>query len=145
MGTVLVVEDDRQIQRTLVGILRDLGHDVESASDGREGLLRLAAGGIDVCLLDMGLPEVDGMVVLKRLREQPDGADRPAVIVVSARDDMASTVEAVKLGAYDYLVKPLDVERLRLTVARALEQRSTSRALAHFVAGERAEVSEMVG
>jgi two-component system response regulator AtoC len=145
MSNVLVVEDDRQIQRTLVGLLRDLGHDVEAASDGKAGLSRLAQGGIDLCLLDMGLPELDGMAVLQRLRDEQGLSAPPTVIVVSARDDMASTVEAVKLGAYDYLLKPLDVDRLRMTVTRALEQRSTRRALAHLVAEERAEVAEMVG
>jgi DNA-binding NtrC family response regulator len=138
MALVLVVDDERGIRRALEGLLRELGHEVETASDGAEALGRLRRGGIDLCLLDMGLPVLDGMGVLRGLSELDGGRlARPAVIVVSARDDMASTVEAVRLGAYDYLLKPFDVDRLRLTVARALEQQQTSRALAHFIAEEK--------
>jgi DNA-binding NtrC family response regulator len=145
----LVVDDDRAIRRTLEKFLTDDGHHVETASDGTVALERLREGRVDVCLLDLGLPGTDGMTVLRTLHEQGtprEGAD-PTVIIISARDDMRTTVQAVQLGAYDYLVKPLDANRLRLTVRRAIEQRQTSLALAHMVAEGREDhgVDNIVG
>jgi two-component system response regulator AtoC len=147
-NTVLVVDDDRAIRRTLEKILRDAGYVVESAPDGPTALERLLAGGVDVCLLDLGLPGMSGMEILRKLREEEARFESfPAVIVISARDDMRTTVQAVQLGAYDYLVKPPDAHRLRITVKRALEQRQTSLALAHLVAEEREDhgVGNIIG
>jgi DNA-binding NtrC family response regulator len=84
------------------------------------------------------LPAMDGLEVLERLQGQESA---PSAIVVSARDDMSSAVRAIQLGAYDYLVKPLDVDRLRLTVRRALESREASRAL-RLMAAESARTFE---
>ncbi|HEU4405022.1 MAG TPA: sigma-54 dependent transcriptional regulator [Polyangiaceae bacterium] len=148
MAQVLVVDDEPGVRWALEGLLRDLGHEVETALDGVAALERLRRGGLDLCLLDMGLPGLDGMGVLRGLGQLGgDQADRPLVIVVSGRDDMGSTVEAVRLGAYDYLLKPFDLDRLRLTMARALEQRATSRALARFIAEEKQAFSthQLVG
>ena len=148
-STVLVVDDDRAIRRTLEKFLSDAGHHVLSAGDGASAWELLQEGNIDVCLLDLGLPVLDGMEVLAKLREAwtLDDTTPPAVIIISARDDMRTTVQAVKLGAYDYLVKPLDANRIKLTVKRALEQRRTSLALAHMVAEEREDhgVDNIVG
>jgi DNA-binding NtrC family response regulator len=146
MGRVLLVEDDRMIQRTLLRFLKDQGYHVEAADNGREALARLLQGGIDLCLLDMGLPELDGLGVLQGYREQaPADLDRATLLVVSARDDMRSTVEAVRLGAYDYLLKPVDLDRLQLSLQRAFEQRDTSRKLASFIASENDTQGEMLG
>src|SRR5215470_6080521 len=125
---VLVVDDDRSIRRTLEKLLGGEGLDVASAADGREALDRV--GGCDLVLLDLGLPEIDGLEVLRRLHE---GRDAPPVVVLTARDDMQSTVRAVQLGAYDYLVKPPDVDHLRLVVRRAIESREASRTLRALV------------
>ncbi|MFO0661063.1 MAG: sigma-54 dependent transcriptional regulator [Polyangiaceae bacterium] len=140
MATVLVVEDDRSIRRSLEKFIQDLGHEVVGAGDGQAGLERLRQGGIDLCLLDMGLPLLDGMGVLRALKEEAgheSSSDRATVVVVSARDDMRSTIEAVKAGAYDYLLKPIDLDRLELTLKRALEQRAQSHVIAHYVAAEK--------
>jgi DNA-binding NtrC family response regulator len=145
MQTILLVEDDRLIRHTLLTYLRDLGHEVEAVDDGQAGLDRLLQGGIDLCLLDMGLPVLEGMEVLSRYKQRAPQPDHASFVIISARDDMHSTIEAVRLGAYDYLLKPLDLDRLQLTIARALEQRATSRALSRFMAQARASVGEMVG
>ena len=147
-NTILVVDDDRAIRRTLERILQEAGYAVETATDGPTALERLLAGGVDVCLLDLGLPGMSGMEILRKLREEEARLESfPAVIVISARDDMRTTVQAVQLGAYDYLVKPPDAHRLRITVKRALEQRQTSLALAHLVAEEREDhgVGNIIG
>jgi two-component system, NtrC family, response regulator AtoC len=147
-STILVVDDDRTVRKTLEKFLTDAGHIVETATDGVSALDRLMAGGVDVCLLDLGLPGMSGMEILRKLRDgQSHLESSPAVIVISARDDMRATVQAVQLGAYDYLLKPPDANRIRLTVQRALEQRQTSLALAHLVAEEREDhtVGSIVG
>jgi DNA-binding NtrC family response regulator len=131
MARILVVDDDRSIRRSLEKLLLGEGYDVVTAGDGQEALGRLA--GADVVLLDLGLPGKDGLSVLAELA--PGG---PPVVVITARDDMHSTVKAIQLGAYEYLVKPVDIDRLRLTVKRALETRETARALRHLVEKESA-------
>ena len=131
MTRVLVVDDDKSIRRSLEKFLGGLGYDVVTAGDGAEALGAVA--GADVILLDLGLPGADGFDVLTRIRA---GAHPPPVIVITARDDMQSTVRAVQLGAYEYLVKPLDIDRLRLVVRRAAESRDAERALGQFVARE---------
>jgi DNA-binding NtrC family response regulator len=146
MQRVLLVEDDRMIQRTLLRFLREQGYAVETADDGKEALERLLQGNIDLCLLDMGLPLLDGLGVLQGYRDQrPAGVDPATILVVSARDDMRSTVEAVRLGAYDFLLKPVDLDRLQLSLQRAVEQRDTSRRLASLIASEQAAPGEMLG
>jgi DNA-binding NtrC family response regulator len=126
---VLVVDDDRSIRRTLEKLLAGEGYTVSTAADGREALD--AYRGADLVLLDLGLPELDGLTVLERMRE---AGGAPPVLVITARDDMQSTVKAIQLGAYDYLVKPPDIDRLKLAVRRALESREATRSLSAFVA-----------
>jgi DNA-binding NtrC family response regulator len=128
---VLVVDDDRSIRRTLEKFLSSEGYEVITAADGPEAI-RVACGA-DVMLLDLGLPGADGFAVLSQVRAD---AHPPPVIVITARDDMQSTVRAVQMGAYEYLVKPLDVDRLRLVVRRAAASRDSERALGQFVARE---------
>jgi DNA-binding NtrC family response regulator len=140
----LVVDDDRSIRRTLEKFLQSEGHDVPTASDGKEALELIRGGRPDLVLLDLGLPEMDGLDVLAAAHELPDA---PPILVVTARDDMRSTVRAIQLGAYDYMVKPIDIDRLKLTVTRALESRETSRALHQLVAQASSEyqVGNIIG
>jgi DNA-binding NtrC family response regulator len=125
---VLVVDDDRSIRRTLEKLLLGEGYEVTTAEDSKGALDRIA--GVDCVLLDLGLPGRDGFAVLETIQgqEQP-----PHVIVVTAREDMQSTVRAVQLGAFEYLVKPVDVDLVRLVVKRAIESRVASRTLRHLV------------
>jgi DNA-binding NtrC family response regulator len=128
---VLVVDDDKSIRRSLEKFLGGEGYDVVTAADGAEALRTFA--GADVVLLDLGLPGMDGFAVLQQLRATPHP---PPIVVITARDDMQSTVRAIQLGAYEYLVKPIDIDRLRLVVRRARESRDAERALGNFVARE---------
>jgi DNA-binding NtrC family response regulator len=128
---ILVVDDDRSIRRSLEKFLGDEGYEVITASDG-DGALASAATA-DVMLLDLGMPGKSGFDVLGALAAY---ARPPQVIVVTARDDMQSTVKAIQLGAYEYLVKPVDIDRLRLVVTRALETREARGALDVRVARE---------
>jgi DNA-binding NtrC family response regulator len=125
---VLVVDDDRSIRRTLEKLLLGEGYEVATAEDATGALERVA--GADCVLLDLGLPGRDGLEVLAAIHGQDQA---PHVVVVTARDDMQSTVRAVQLGAFEYLVKPVDVDLLRLVVKRAVESREASRRLRHLV------------
>ena len=127
---ILVVDDDRSIRRTLEKFLGDLGYTVSTAEDGPSGLSAITAGGVDLVLLDLGLPGLDGLEVLARLQGMEA---RPPVLVITARDDMRSTVTAIQRGAWDYLVKPLDIERLKISVKRALESRELNRRIDNLV------------
>jgi DNA-binding NtrC family response regulator len=120
MARILVVDDDYAARRTLERLLARLGHDVTLAADAGEADRAVASEVPDLVLLDLGLPDRDGLELLDTWREA--GGPRSAVIVVSARDDMGSTVTAVQKGAFDYLIKPLDIDALVTAVDRALEE-----------------------
>ena len=125
---VLVIEDDRQIVRTLRTSLQARGYDVASARDGASALGTLRAQGADVILLDLGLPDIDGLEVLTRLRAF---TDHP-VIVLTVRDSQAEKVAALDKGADDYVTKPFDMDellaRMRAMLRRvAPEERSSIR------------------
>jgi DNA-binding NtrC family response regulator len=144
IARALVVDDDRSIRRSLEKLLAGEGYDVTTAADGAEALEAIRGAGADVVLLDLGLPGVDGLEVLAQARALPSP---PPVLVISAREDMNSTVRAVQLGAYDYLVKPLDIDRIKLAVRRALESQEAARTLREFVsrANEDFELGNIVG
>jgi two-component system KDP operon response regulator KdpE len=121
---VLVVEDDRQIVRTLRTSLQARGYDVLAAGDGNTALGVLRSDGADLVILDLGLPDLDGLEVLTRLRafaEQP-------VIVLTVRDSQSDKVAALDRGADDYVIKPFDMEellaRMRATLRRVAPEDS---------------------
>jgi DNA-binding NtrC family response regulator len=128
---VLVVDDDRSIRRTLEKFLQSEGYEVIAVGDGKEALEQIQSSSSDLVLLDLGLPGMDGLEVLAAAQQA--GCTAP-ILVVTAREDMHSTVRAMQLGAYDYLVKPIDIDRLKLTVKRALESHENSRALHQLIA-----------
>jgi DNA-binding NtrC family response regulator len=125
---ILVVDDDRSIRRTLEKFLGGEGYEVATAQDAPGAIA--AADAADLMLLDLGLPGGSGFDVLTALA---DRARPPTVVVVTARDDMQSTVKAIQLGAYEYLVKPLDIDRLRSVVKLALDSRGARDRLEAFV------------
>ena len=149
--TILIVDDEKNIRRTVRMVLEGEGYTVEEASSGEEASARLPDLAPDVVLLDVQLPGISGHDVLESLRKaqaqddeggkaQPD----PVVIMVSGHGTLADAVRATKAGAYDFLEKPLDRERLMVTLRNALERR----AMVREVAGLRALAEgrfEMVG
>ncbi|MBA3462563.1 MAG: sigma-54-dependent Fis family transcriptional regulator [Deltaproteobacteria bacterium] len=120
MARILIVDDDRSIRRTLEKFLGAEGHTVTTAQDAPGAIA--AADGAELMLLDLGLPGGSGFDVLEAIADRPRP---PTVCVVTARDDMQSTVKAIQLGAYEYLVKPVDIDRLKEVVTRALESRAS--------------------
>ena len=116
---ILIVDDDKSIRKGL-SLALDHKYNTLTAANGYEALRIFENERPDIMLLDVGLPEIDGSEVLKRLkRNHPDAS----VIMVTAAEDIKTIVETIKLGAYDYLVKPIDSQELFLTIEHALENR----------------------
>ncbi len=116
---VLVVEDDEQLSTMLSGLLVDEGYEVDVARDGQRGLHLGLTARYDVMLVDRGLPAIEGVDLIRRMRNQ--GVTAP-VLVLTARGTAADRVEGLDAGAEDYLVKPFDVDEL-LARLRALLRR----------------------
>jgi two-component system OmpR family response regulator/two-component system response regulator QseB len=121
---LLLVEDDRMIGESLRGALRGSGYAVDWVRDGRAAEATLASERFDLVLLDLGLPQRDGMEVLASLRARGDATP---VIVLTARDALASRVQGLDAGADDYLVKPFELDEL-LARIRAVVRRHSGRA-----------------
>jgi two-component system NtrC family response regulator len=117
MPTILIVDDDAALRDGLAETLSDLGHRPEQAADGAAALARLAQGGIDAVLLDLRMPGLDGMTVLRRIRAS---ADPPPVAVLTAVPTAGNTIEAMRLGAVDHLAKPVGRADLSALLARML-------------------------
>jgi two-component system response regulator MprA len=130
-GRVLVVEDDQEIADVLRRTLRQEGHDVRSAGDGEQALAAVAEFMPDLVILDLGLPKLDGVEVLRRLRSDDD----VPVLILTARSDLDDRVEGLDTGADDYLVKPFERQEL-LARMRALMRRRPPRGAATLVLGD---------
>jgi two-component system, OmpR family, KDP operon response regulator KdpE len=119
MTTVLVVDDEPQIRRAMRTSLEAHGYRVETAGNGEDALIKVAEGAPDVVFLDLGLPDIDGTEVIRRLRSFSD----VAVIVLSVRDGQTEKVAALDAGADDYVTKPFGMEevlaRMRAQLRRA--------------------------
>jgi two-component system response regulator PhoP len=128
---LLLVEDDQSLNHSLVAQLGEAGYKVDSALDGREGLYLAKEYAIDLAIVDLGLPGVSGLDLIRTLRA--DGKDYP-ILVLTARDRWQDKVAALKLGADDYVVKPFHVEEL-LARVDALLRRAGGWAQSQLVCG----------
>jgi two-component system response regulator MprA len=117
---VLVADDERAVRDSLRRALVLEGYEVELASGGREALASVASGRADVLVLDVLMPDIDGLEVCRRLRH---GGDRVPVLMLTARDAVSDRVEGLEAGADDYLVKPFDLDEL-IARLRALLRRT---------------------
>jgi two-component system response regulator MprA len=117
---ILVVDDDRSVREALRRALTLGGYEVDAVEDGREALTRLATSSADAVVLDIGLPEVDGLEVCRRVR---DAGDRTPILMLTARDAVADRIDGLDAGADDYLVKPFDLGELKARI-RALLRRA---------------------
>ena len=116
---VLVADDEKNLRELLVRELGRKGHDVEGVADGEAALERLADGAYDVVVLDMKMPRREGIEVLRELAATPEP---PQVIVMTGFQEVGTAVEAMKLGAYDYLTKPAKIEELDILIRKAAEK-----------------------
>lgn len=118
-GTILVIDDEDSVRRALSEILEDEGYTVLAAASGEEGAERALAVSPDAIFLDVWLPGIDGIEALRMMRER--GVQAP-VIMISGHGTIETAVKATKLGAYDFVEKPLALERVLLVTANALRQ-----------------------
>jgi len=119
MPNVLIADDEKNIRATLARALRLEGYRTDEAPDGAAALAALEQGGVDVMLLDVQMPRLDGLGVLEAMRER--GLQVPA-IVLTAHGSIERAVRAVKLGAFDFIEKPPSIERILLAVGNALDR-----------------------
>jgi two-component system, NtrC family, nitrogen regulation response regulator NtrX len=119
---LLVVDDEPGIRQSVRGVLQDEGYNVDVLESGEACLDELSRHNCDLIFLDIWLPGIDGMEVLSRIQEIPAG-DRPHVVMISGHGNIETAVKATKLGAFDFLEKPLSLEKLTVVTKNALEQR----------------------
>ena len=132
MAKILIIDDERGIRNTLREILGDEGHEVDVAENGQQGLEMAQAKAYDLIYSDIKMPEMDGLEVLKALKEPtpslPEGKETESsetpVVMITGHGDVETAVQALKLGAYDFLLKPLDLNRILITTKNALESKS---------------------
>jgi two-component system nitrogen regulation response regulator NtrX len=117
--SVLVIDDESNIRKTLEGVLSDDGYKVLQAGDGPQGLEILSRSFVDAVLLDVWMPGLDGLETLKRIREMSPFVP---VIMISGHGTIDTAVKAVKMGAFDFIEKPISLTKLLITLSRAIEQ-----------------------
>src|SRR6185369_8052724 len=120
MAKLLVVDDEKNLRLVVQKELIRQGHDVETACDGEDGWETLEAQDFDVVLCDINMPRLDGIGLLRRLVEK--GQNRPEVIMLTGQATVETAIEAMKLGAYDYLTKPYRIAELSALVTQAAEK-----------------------
>jgi two-component system, NtrC family, nitrogen regulation response regulator NtrX len=125
--TVLVIDDEKNIRRTLRMVLESEDYSVIDAPSAEEGLKALEEQGADSLLLDLKLPGMSGLEALTRLQSDTPGETAVPVIVISGHGTVADAVQATRLGAFDFLEKPLDRDRVVITLRNALRQRAMAR------------------
>ena len=119
MANILIIDDEKAIRKTLTEILAFEGHKIEEAADGEEGLKKFVEKSFDVVLCDIKMPKMDGIEFLEKAKQH--NADIP-VIMISGHGNIDTAVDAVKKGAYDYISKPPDLNRLLITIRNASEK-----------------------
>src|ERR687892_909125 len=120
MPSILIVDDEPGVRSALGGVLRDEGYDVDAVDSGEACLDRLARQSYDVVVLDIWLPGMDGLATLARMRERQIDVQ---VVIISGHGNIESAVRAIKMGAFDFVEKPLSLEKTVLVVRNALRQR----------------------
>ncbi len=120
MGNILVIDDERPIRRTLCEILEFEKFNVDQAEDGEQGLKMAQSNEYDVILCDIKMPKMDGLEVLEKIQSLDYD---PAVVMISGHGTIDTAVDALKKGAFDYLPKPPDLNRLLVTVRNAMDKK----------------------
>src|SRR5438045_1832549 len=141
MADILIIDDEKAIRKTLSEILSYEGYKIDEAGDGEEGLKKFREKSYDVVLCDIKMPKLDGIEFLDKSRET--NPDIP-VIMISGHGTIETAVEAVKKGAYDYISKPPDLNRLLITIRNAMDKTTLvteTRTLKRRVS----KVQEMIG
>ena len=121
MSNILIIDDEKAIRNVLREILKNEGFTVEEAADGEEGFAKFIAGVYDLVLCDIKMPKLDGVEFLQKVMSLPSEVP---VIIISGHGNIETAVDAVKKGAFDYIAKPPDLNRLLITIRNALDKTS---------------------
>ncbi len=136
MEKILIIDDDQSIRDTLTNYLKKKNHEIFSAENGEEGLEKVKQHHPDLVISDIRMPGMNGLEMLKLIKAYDEHIN---VIIMTAFDDMQSTVKAMREGAYDYIEKPIELERLKVSIKRALENKHLSEQLASFTPNDEEE------
>ena len=128
---VLIVDDEPLIRQSLAGVLDDEGYDAAAVENGEDCCRELQASSYELVLLDVWLPGMDGLETLARIQEIPFEL-RPTVVIISGHGTIETAVKATKLGAFDFLEKPLTIEKVTVVLKNALQQRKLELELQRF-------------
>jgi len=120
-GTILVVDDEENAREGLSKILSKEGYSVEVASDGKEAIDRLKKVRFDLVITDMRMPQMDGFEVLREIKKMSEDI---GVIMITAFGEVDSYFEAMNLGAFEYINKPVKVDELKRVISKVLEERA---------------------
>lgn len=119
MAAILIIDDEKSIRKTLTEILSYEGYKIDEAGDGEEGLKKFREKNYDLVLCDIKMPKLDGLEFLEKAKQI--NADVP-IIIISGHGNIETAVEAVKKGAYDYISKPPDLNRMLITLRNAMDK-----------------------
>lgn len=139
---VLIVDDEPSSLELLEVYLSEKGYEVSCAVDGRECMEKMAVFKPEVIVLDVHLPDADGLDILGRLKE---GKNAPHIIIITAFHDMETTIKAMKLGAFEYITKPIDVDDLETAIFRAMDLRGKKKGGLDISAGSEPAKWEIIG
>ncbi|MCE1165735.1 MAG: sigma-54 dependent transcriptional regulator [Bacteroidetes bacterium] len=126
MEKILLIDDEVDALESLASWFEELGYDTAKATTGYDGIDLVKKYNPDVVISDIQMPDISGLQVLSTIKDYDESIQ---VIMITAFDDMDTTIQAMQKGAYDYIAKPLDIKRLEMTVKRALENKSLSQKL----------------
>ena len=118
MSKILVIDDERAIRNTLKEVLEYEKHEVDVAEDGPKGIEWVGKESYDVILCDIKMPQMDGIEVLENIQKTTDAP----VVMISGHGTIETAVEAIRKGAYDFIAKPLDLNRLLITLRNAMDK-----------------------
>lgn len=141
MPSVLIIDDEKSIRKTLTEILRYEGYKIDEASDGEEGLAKFKEKAYDLVLCDIKMPKLDGIEFLEKAKEINNEVP---IIIISGHGNIETAVEAVKKGAYDYISKPPDLNRMLITLRNAMDK-TTLVAETKVLKRKVSKVQEIVG
>ncbi len=136
---ILIVDDEAAIRQSLAGVLEDEGYSVASVASGEACLEELQRTQFDLVLLDIWLPGIDGLETLSRIQQLP-ATIRPAVVMISGHGTIETAVRATKLGAFDFLEKPLTIDKVLVVVKNALKQRRLEQVVEEWRSQQSAEL-----
>jgi signal transduction histidine kinase len=116
---ILVIEDEAQVRQSYDDMLKFFGYEVESVPNGREGMSRITKKDYDIVVTDLNMPEMNGIDVLKYIKKKKPYIE---VIVITGYATLENAIEAMKVGAYDYFAKPIDLEHVRIVLSKCVKQ-----------------------